>query len=80
MWAFGLLPLMWRWKVRLPRERRLLDEMGESRSKQRHLRRIDRQLAHFGARRSGTLVFLAITVAMLVGTLTIFLLPIFSSP
>jgi len=75
IWISVFAPLMWRWHVRLPRARRALETESDSHRKQRNLRRIDLQLAHFGARRSGKVVFVAVTFIMLVSTLTIFLIP-----
>ncbi len=77
IWISVFAPLMWRWHVRLPRARRALETESDSRRKQRELRRIDLQLAHFGARWSGKVVFVTITLIMLVSTLTIFLIPMF---
>jgi len=79
IWGTVFLPLMWRWHVQLPRARRALEAEPDSRRKQRELRHIDLQLAHFGARRSGKIVVVASTLIMLASTLMIFLIPIFVS-
>ena len=77
LWVSMVTPLMWRWHVRLPQARRALETEPDSRLKQRELRRIDLQLAHFGARRRGKVVVAAITLILLAATLMVFLIPVF---
>jgi len=80
LWISMFAPFMWRWHVSLPRAHRALEAEPDSCRKRRDLRRINLQLAHFGARRSGKVVFVVITLIMLVSTLMIFLIPMFYTP
>lgn len=80
IWLFLVGPMMWRWHVQLPRARRALEAEPDGPHKERELRRIDLQLGHYWAQRSGKTVFIVIVLLMLASTLAIFVLPSILGP
>jgi len=66
-------PMMWRWHVKLPRERRRLSSQPANPRNKRYLRRIDQQTSHFWASREGKILFVLYTLLQLGATLFLIL-------